>query len=698
MKTWAEIFAPTGFSLRAGQQELGDRIIEAIENKTSLIAQASTGSGKSFATSIPTINKINECRSAGKPSPRSVISTETITLQNQLCDKDLPFLESVYGGFTYAKLLGRSNYLCMNRFRTKAVGNREVGALYKKISAEMSRLTSGEYSDVCALVGYEIDKELWKDMVGTSDDCSSNNDCKNGTECYGTLARKNALASDIVVVNHALLGADYESKSLGSDEGILGDIDILVVDECHKLEDVLSSQWSKTTTEWEVNDHVNKVLIGSRNIPSVDSSNIATLLEEYQNFFTTALNYFVELTEYNGGEWKGAEVKFAIHHLYSASQKLADLMDRYEALGPSVTETVSVEMGKYVKEATEFVDSSKAQSLTKAAKKDVKKSISSAKFLSEFCEILNKSLETKDGVVFHRGTTYGVIADGWIRRKDGSKSMTVRCFPIDISGSAEKMFSKASTTILMSATLTDLTDGSFKYFKRSIGMTNAKEIDVKSPFNMDSQQLVYVTPATRDRTGTSYFSVEEMVDLINASGGRTLVLFTSRYELELAKNAIMDYKIAGMFPYTLLSQDVDSDKMKLAEEFKADTTSVLLGLKSFATGFDVPGESLSQVILARWPLPRYSTETRMRMAYWRSVGFPKWYERESLTVFQQSAGRLIRSDKCIGAVSLLDQRAFDATSNVFRTARVGVDSLGSRVVHDPADISAHIEKVEHATV
>ena len=116
------------------------------------------------------------------------------------------------------------------------------------------------------------------------------------------------------------------------------------------------------------------------------------------------------------------------------------------------------------------------------------------------------------------------------------------------------------------------------------------------------------------------------------------------------------------------------------------------------TGIDIPGESLSQVIICRWPLPRFSTETRMKMDYWRKVGFPKWYERESLTVFQQAAGRLIRSDKCIGVVSLIDQRAYDVKENVYKTARLGVKALGSRVTHDPTDITKHLIKVNNETI
>lgn len=702
MSTWAEIFAPTGFSIRPGQEELGNAIINLINNDNSgiLVAQASTGTGKSLATSVPTIDLIHRNRANSKITPRSVISTETITLQSQLCDKDLPFLKKVYGGFTFAKLLGRSNYLCLNRFSSKAVGNKEVGSVYLKLDKMRDRIQTGEYDEICKLLGYTLNKDLWKDMVGDSDECSSNSDCKpvESSGCYGELARLRARNADIVVVNHALLGADYTSKSRGSEEGILGDFDVLVVDEAHRLEDVLSAQWTESSSEWEVTDHVNRVVTGIKNIPSVDFTAYSQLLDSYVSFFETTKKFFRELVQNRGEEWQGSETKFALHYLTQPPSRLEDLMNEYEELGPSVTETMAVKMEELAKTILQFKGDSKFDALTKQAKKEVNKAETSAKFLNDFCSILYKALQTKDGVVSHKGTSYGVIADGWIRRKDGSASMSIRCVPIDISGTASRMFSLSKYTILLSATMSDLTDGTFRYFKRSLGIRDAVEVDVKSPFNMDSQQLVYVTQAKKDVLDSTKFSIEELVELLNASDGRALVLFTSRREINLAKEALTQYKISGLMPYPLLVQEPDVDKAKLVEEFKADTNSVLLGLKSMFTGIDIPGESLSQVIICRWPLPRFSTETRMRMDYWRKAGFPKWYDRESLTVFQQAVGRLIRSDKCIGAVSLIDQRAYDSKEKVFKNAKIGVQSLGSKVTHDPADITRHLIKVDNATI
>lgn len=116
--------------------------------------------------------------------------------------------------------------------------------------------------------------------------------------------------------------------------------------------------------------------------------------------------------------------------------------------------------------------------------------------------------------------------------------------------------------------------------------------------------------------------------------------------------------------------------------FKEDTHSVLLATKSFFVGIDVPGESLSLVALAKFPLPRFSAECRQQIAHWRTRGFSRWYEREALTIFQQASGRLIRSSGCKGVVALLDFRAMDTTSNVYKTMKLGVDSLGSPITQN----------------
>jgi ATP-dependent DNA helicase DinG len=264
---------------------------------------------------------------------------------------------------------------------------------------------------------------------------------------------------------------------------------------------------------------------------------------------------------------------------------------------------------------------------------------------------------------------------------------------LDVSAKANGLWGKegGQTNILLSATLTDLTDGTFRYARECIGFPYSPELKVGTPFSLAEQQLVYVTPANREVVEGARYSFSELLDLINVSRGRALILFTSRKELDWAAEQITKLKHMGHFKYPLYVQEKDSNKDKLMESFKNDIDSVLLATKSFFVGIDVPGESLSMVALAKFPLPRYSAECRQQIKHWGSRGFPNWYARESLTIFQQASGRLIRSSGCKGVVALLDFRANDITNNVYKTARLGVSSLGSPVTQDVAAVKAFLQ-------
>jgi ATP-dependent DNA helicase DinG len=208
---------------------------------------------------------------------------------------------------------------------------------------------------------------------------------------------------------------------------------------------------------------------------------------------------------------------------------------------------------------------------------------------------------------------------------------------------------------------------------------------------MQAQQLVYITKANRDKVDGAQYSLSELLDLINVAKGRSLVLFTSRKELDYATEQIQYLRNMGHFPYNVLVQTKDADKQKLIEAFKSDISSVLLATKSFFVGIDVPGEALTHLSLVKWPNPRYDALCKQQIAHWRMRGFPNWYERESLTLFQQASGRLIRSSGCKGVVSLLDFRANDAESNVFKTAKKGVTTLQSSITQDIATVKAFLQ-------
>ena len=694
---WAQYFEPIaklGWEVREGQAKLGNAIIRTLDHGGTLVGQAECGTGKSLAALIPIIMKIRQAKIKGD-TYRAVISTETLTLQRQLDLKDLPFLLKKYGGFTYKKLMGRSNYVCFNHAREESIGNPGTAQLYNALDKKRHSLGAGEKEDAERVLGRKIPADDWSRISGSSEYCSDA-DCSI-EECFSSLAREQALSADIVVANHMILAIDFELKQTTSPEGMLGPLNAIVVDEAHKLEEVLSNQWTTKYTGFEVSEHLERLIagmfVGKNVLPEsrdyrLSASSIQTNVEE---FFKITRQFFTAIEEKNGRKWDGSENAFCMQFVARPDDNLRNLMLQYEAMGPAVFKSILDVENDYslylFKVLEELVDSGGS----KTEKQTVRKARTSLKFLTQMAFALNQAMESKDGIVRSNGMVSGMTVTGW-EAKSGALGMSIQSIPIDLSEEASKIWKSVTSSVIISATLEDLSssDKNFKYFKRSLGIPESREIRVESPFTMARQQLVYVSDKKYEPEEGTVFSVEEIVDSVNASNGRALILFTSRRDLDMANQMLLQYKVAGRFPYIMYVQTPEADKAKLVDDFKGNTASVLLGLKSMFTGIDIPGDSLSNVIICRFPLARFSVECKMKITYWRSQGFPNWYERDSLTVFQQAAGRLIRSEECIGVVSILDQRVSTAGTNVFKTASKGISALGSRVTINMNDVHQHL--------
>lgn len=688
MTTWEDIFQPVlslGREVREGQAILGQAVVDVIENGGSLLGNASTGTGKSFAILVPMIHQARQ-NIAEKRQFKGIVSTETITLQSQLCDSDLPFLSKLYPGFTFRKLLGRSNYLCLNFAALSARGNMETNVMVQKLETRQIDLGDGEKRDVERILGKELTPREWEYLAGSSKFCADNQCDKE--KCYSARARELAMIANIVVVNHAILATDIEMKAGAGGgafaDGMLGQIDVLAVDEGHQLEPVLVSQWTKEISDWELQEISSSVQDGIDKARSVKSNamigyNTNNGLEDMQDVLTSIQRFFLLLSRRANEEWKGSSSALCMKYLSgSVAPEVMAAMREYEEENPLRLKRADQALraaSKYLKECAKDAAEQGSKGLRK-----INKGHRAANELLEMIEVITKALETRDGIVNHFGT-YGCIVDGWERR-DGKPGMTVRLVPLDISAKAKNIWAGVRSNILLSATLTDLTDGSFRYAKSCVAFPDGAEVNVETPFNLAAQQLVYMTPANSDPVEGTRYSFTELVDLLNASRGRALVLFTSRQELDWAARELLQLRASGHFDYPVYVQEKDSNKTKLMENFKSNINSVLLATRSFFTGIDVQGESLSLVVLAKFPLPRYSVECRQQITHWRTRGFARWYERESLTVFQQAAGRLIRSSDCTGVVAVLDHRVMDTTNGVYKTAAIGVNALGSPVTQD----------------
>ena len=205
-----------------------------------------------------------------------------------------------------------------------------------------------------------------------------------------------------------------------------------------------------------------------------------------------------------------------------------------------------------------------------------------------------------------------------------------------------------------------------------------------SGFDYAQNQLVYVTPGTYDPIDVpgARYSMEEMVNVIEASQGRALVLFTANAEMEYAADHLRQLQQSGQFVHRLLVQERGVSKPELVRMFMEDTSSVLLGSKSFFTGVDFPGEACSSVILAKFPLPQFNSLCRAQIAWWRSRGFPSWYEREALQIFKQANGRLIRNESDRGVIAVLDNRVADPKERVCDLTRMELTTTGSAFTND----------------
>ena len=698
MLNWEKAFKPLadrGMTHRDGQSKLGQAIIEGFHNKTHLVCEAPVGTGKSAGYLIPMIVSILEAKKKGE-NKRGVVTTETLALQNQLNFKDLPFLMESYKGLKWAILKGRSNYYCADTAKTNSIGDAKVNAIYTKLETRMDSIQTGEKYDIERILGYEVPAWMWKKISGSTGFCNDNK-CK-ADRCFCTKARAIAIQSDIVVINHAVLQTDIDMKQSGGafSDGLLGTFNYLVVDEAHSLADKLIDGWTETLTEWEIIEMTSSVMKGveksSAWFPTTAEHRYAnTAHEELMDVITSFIKFYGRLNEKNGQEWAGSSTPVSLKYVVGAQDPgFQATMTEYEEQNPHRLNVATGALGPVKKLLEQSLGYARDNQLK--GTRDISKGLRATNKLLELIGILQTAMESRNGIVFQYGVNYGVLVDGWTKR-DGKNTCTIRMKPLDISSKAKAIWDQAESVVLTSGTLRDPVDMSFRYTIASLGFPETKELVVDTPFDFREVQRIYITPGNQRPVDGTVFSMNELIQLINVTAGGTLVLCTSKRELNIVAEQLRALSVTGAFPYNIYVQEDDVDKQKLVEQFTHDTHSVLIGLKSFFVGISVEGESLRHVAFIRFPNERYNAETRMMMEYWATRGFRDYYAMRSLESFNQGKGRLIRSVTDRGLISMLDIRLNDQSSNVFKTAQIGVKSSGSYVIRSIDDVKKFMQAV-----
>lgn len=638
------------FEERPVQIELLKNIAKAFNKNSIGVFEAGTGVGKSYAYLIPSIQW------AITNKERIVISTGTINLQQQLCAKDIPAAKKIIGkDFKFVLMKGRQNFVCKRRF-ADAIAQRalfeEDNAFMDSLSEWIKTTLTGSRSDL----SFMPPESLWSRINSESDGCMGMR-CPFYSECFVMKMKKEAASANILVVNHHLLFADIDSRMHGAgyeEAAVLPPYRRIVFDEAHGIESAATGFFSEGFSRFKAGKQLN--MLYKKNRTSV-SGYLATLSILASNEDAAEAYQYAE------------RVKSGIVNLETAALdllqndfnlRLCDSSAR--AFGPVIAlcSTLAADLGNFTGLTREIMESIADEDKDTPFFWETKVVL---RRLEDMCTVLRDFAQWDE----KRGTVF------WIQRKnlshDDGGNASYAIFmrtPLDIAPlMSAGVFEPMKSVICTSATLK--TGYDFSYWMRRVGISFIDEErlmqkEFQSPFPYEKNMLFAVTsdsPLPDDMQFLQY--VEKAVcRLILAGGGRTLVLFTS---YESLKNTF-DYALHFLkdFSGALLRQGTD-DNARLLERFRNETESVLFATDSFWQGVDVPGESLSQVIIVKLPftVPNDPVFTARAEAIEKRGGssFMELSLPEAVIKFRQGVGRLMRSGTDRGAVVILDKRLYE---------------------------------------
>jgi ATP-dependent DNA helicase DinG len=627
---------PGGGEHRPGQLEMAERVERALHLGRNLVAQAGTGTGKSLAYLLP----------AATSGLKVVVTTATKALQDQLAEKDLPFLASQLEescerdgrrAISFAVLKGRSNYLCRQRAaevsgasstegpqqfyleadgeaggavaddagkggeRDEPAGNDRVdrGSFADQLRRILAWAETSETGDRAQL-DFEPSPRAWAALSVGPRECPGAFRCPSGGACFAERARALAAASDIVVVNTHLY-----ATHLASDGVVLPEHDVLVVDEVHAFEDVVTEGLGVELSPGRIR------AVGGLSRPIVDRDELSV---------ADAVIEAADLLERAARPLSGRRLVDVDHRE----------LDEAVALATSRVEALSATLRRGEQEDP---DARRTRAL-----------LSAGHLLDDLHEIRDPQ---KEDVVW-------VDAEG-----PAARAVSIRLAPIEVGPILASRLWPDVTAVLTSATVPPL-------LEQRLGLppSDTDRVDVGSPFPYETCALLYCPTDLPDRRdpGAEDALHGELHAIIDAAGGRTLALFTSWRAMRAAVEALRP-----RLELPVLAQN-DLPKRMLIEAFEKDQSSCLFATMSFWQGVDVPGATLSVVAIDRLPFPRpddpllISRRERAGDNAFRLVDLPK-----AATLLAQGAGRLIRSSRDSGMVAVLDRRL--ATAGYSRVLR-----------------------------
>ena len=624
---------PGGGEGRPGQIEMAAAVAAALTEGRHLVVRAGTGTGKTLGYLVPAIL-------SGR---RVIVATATRALQDQLANKDLPFVdEHLDHPFEWAVLKGRSNYVCAQRLAELAAarGATDDAAVGEQLGldqidgfaeradavelAHLSEWARTTFTGDRADLDQEPSEAAWAAVSTTARDCPGAHRCPRGDECFAEAARARAAEADVVIVNQHLYGLD-----LASDGAILPDHDVAIIDEAHQVDDIVSATAGVELTAGRF-AHLGRTLRGIL----ADAGDTITRIGDAGGLLTDAL----------------------VGH---RDQRLV------APLPDDLADTL-VRLRSRVEEALAALRSIPDDAGDDATARAVRARQAASSLLDDIDAVARPG---DDHVLFVSGP---------------ERVPVLRLAPLDVAPLLQRQLWSQRPAVLTSATIAP-------GFGARLGLpaTSDGVLDVGSPFDYQANGLISCAARLPRPTDPRWpdAAIDELAALVEAAGGRTLALFTSYRAMERAVVALRE-----RLPYPLLAQG-DLPKPALVVRFTADPETCLFATMSFWQGIDVPGPSLSLVSIDRLPVPRPDDPLlQARREHVGAGAFEAIDVPRAATLLAQGAGRLIRTATDRGAVAVLDPR--------LATARYGPKIVATlprmRRTKDRAEIEAFLRDLRGA--
>lgn len=653
------------YEYRPQQIEMLRAVTRALSENRHLLVEAGTGTGKSMAYLLPS------ALWAVKNGQRVVVSTNTINLQDQLINKDIPDLRAAMGmNLSAAVMKGRSNYLCPRRLenmRRRGPDNGDEMRVLGKVLVWLQSTTTGDRNEIN--LNGSIERDIWLRLSADDEGCTTENCLKRGGICPFHRAKQAALSAHILVVNHALLLADVATGNR-----VLPDYNYVIIDEAHHLEEATTNALSFKITQWMI-DRAVKELGGPNsgalgNLITITEGNILpsdfALLNRYIQQSTDEAFHFQNTTQ----------VFFRTIEEFLLEQRDGNDIGMYAHQERILPATRTQPAWADVEAAWEECETSLKpliENLTNIlqALGDIKESLPEEdddiiSNLSSLYRRLTDIQNNLDGMVFEpRGD-----AIYWIEIQPNGKQMSLNAAPLHIGPLMQKyLWNDKSSVILTSATLTAA--GEFNYLRGRLNADEAYELSVGSPFDFESSVLLFVAndiPEPSDRSGHQRAIEHGILKLCQATGGKALVLFTSYDQLKRTSRSISP--LLSRNGIHIYEQGEGASANTLLENFRSDDHAVLFGTKAFWEGVDVPGEALSVLIIVKLPFDVPSDPIVAARSETFDDPFSEYSLPEAILRFRQGFGRLIRTQSDRGVVAIFDRRIMSK-----RYGRLFTDSL-----------------------